>query len=92
LFGAVCINGSDTLIADAQAPTIAKRLPVWYRERVNAPSFLLLPMRLKQAPFGLIYADHARAGAMQVSERELALLRTLRNQAVMAFRQHAPPG
>ena len=92
LFGAVCVNGSDTLIADAHAPNIAKRLPAWYRERVNAPSFLLLPMRLKQAPFGLIYADHARADAMQVSERELALLRTLRNQAVMAFRQHAPPG
>jgi hypothetical protein len=29
---------------------------------------------------------------MQVSERELALLRTLRNQAVMAFRQHTPQG
>jgi serine/threonine protein kinase len=92
LFGAVCVNGSDTLIADARAPAIAKRLPNWYRERVDAPSFLLLPMRMKQAPFGLIYADHARAGAMQVSERELALLRTLRNQAVMAFRQHTPQG
>lgn len=92
LFGAVCVNGSDTLIADARAPSIAKRLPAWYRERVDAPSFLLLPMRMKQAPFGLIYADHARAAAMQVSERELALLRTLRNQAVMAFRQHAPQG
>ena len=90
LFGAVCVNGSDILIADARTPAVAKRLPAWYRERVGAPSFLLLPMRMKQAPFGLIYADHARAGAMQVSERELALLRTLRNQAVMAFRQRAP--
>ena len=92
LFGAVCIKGSDTLIADAHAPSIAQRLPAWYRQQVNAPSFLLLPMVMKQAPFALIYADQAQAGALQVGERELALLRTLRNQAVMAFRQAAPLG
>jgi serine/threonine protein kinase len=90
LFGAVCIKGSDTLIADAHAPAIAQRLPAWYRQQVNAPSFLLLPMVMKQAPFALIYADQAQAGALQVGDRELALLRTLRNQAVMAFRQAAP--
>ena len=87
LFGAVCLKGSDTLIADARAPSIAQRLPTWYRQHVDAPSFLLLPMLMKQAPFAMIYADQARAGGLQVSERELALLRTLRNQAVMAFRQ-----
>ncbi len=90
LFGAVCIKGSDTLIADARATAIAQRLPAWYRQQVNAPSFLLLPMMMKQAPFALIYADQAQAGALQVGDRELALLRTLRNQAVMAFRQAAP--
>jgi eukaryotic-like serine/threonine-protein kinase len=90
LFGAVCIKGSDTLIADARAPAIAQRLPAWYRQQVNAPSFLLLPMQMKQAPFALIYADQAQAGGLQVGDRELALLRTLRNQAVMAFRQAAP--
>ncbi|GCL63385.1 serine/threonine protein kinase [Pseudaquabacterium pictum] len=90
LFGAVCLKGSDTLIADARAPAIAQRLPAWYRQQVDAPSFLLLPMQMKQAPFALIYADQAQAGALQVGDRELALLRTLRNQAVMAFRQAAP--
>jgi eukaryotic-like serine/threonine-protein kinase len=90
LFGAVCIKGSDTLIADTHAPAIAQRLPDWYRQQVNAPSFLLLPMMMKQAPFAMIYADQAQAGALQVGDRELALLRTLRNQAVMAFRQAAP--
>ena len=59
LFGAVCLKGSDTLIADAHAPAIAQRLPTWYLQQVNAPSFLLLPMLMKQAPFALIYADQA---------------------------------
>jgi hypothetical protein len=33
------------------------------------------------------YADMGAEGALVLSEEELAMLRTLRNQAVMAFRQ-----
>jgi serine/threonine protein kinase len=89
LLAAVCIKNADTLIADARAPHIAQRLPAWYLKDVNAASFLLLPMVMKGAPFALIYGDKAEPGALALSERELALLRTLRNQAVMAFRQSA---
>jgi len=39
------------------------------------------------APFALIYADKAEPGAIVLGEKELSMLRTLRNQAVMAFRQ-----
>jgi len=88
LFAAVCAKGMDTLIKDATAANIASRLPPWYRQAVNAPAFLLLPMVVKGAPFALIYADKAEAGAIDLGEKELSLLRTLRNQAVMAFRQH----
>jgi hypothetical protein len=35
----------------------------------------------------MIYADKAEQGSLVVDEKELAMLRTLRNQAVMAFRQ-----
>ena len=83
LFAAVCAKGADLLIADAS--TVAKRLPAWYRQRVNAPTFLLLPMQLKGSLFGLIYADKAVAGTIQLDETELALLRALRDQAVAAF-------
>lgn len=87
LFAAVCLKGADTLIQDARAANIAPRLPSWFRGELQAQSFLLLPLMLKGAPLGLIYADHAMAGAVQLGEKELSLLRTLRNQAVMAFRQ-----
>ena len=87
LFAAVCAKGVDTLIADATSGNIAARLPEWYRQSVNAPSFLLLPMAAKHVSFALIYADKAQPGAMALGEKELSLLRTLRNQAVMAFRQ-----
>jgi serine/threonine protein kinase len=87
LFAAVCAKGADTLISDATVPNVAARLPGWYREKVNAPAFLLLPLTLKGAPFALIYADKAQPGGIDLGEKELSLLRTLRNQAVMAFRQ-----
>jgi serine/threonine protein kinase len=87
LFAAVCARGADTLISDAGVESIASRLPAWHARRFDARSFVLLPMALKGAVFGLIYADKAEAGAIRLDEKGLNLLRTLRNQAVMAFRQ-----
>jgi len=89
LFAAVCSKGADTLISDATVANIAARLPAWYRSGVNAPAFLLLPLLMKGAPFALIYADKAEPGGIDLGEKELSLLRTLRNQAVMAFRHAA---
>ncbi|MDQ6685790.1 MAG: serine/threonine protein kinase, partial [Pseudomonadota bacterium] len=86
LFSAACMKGADVFIADASATAIATRLPAWFRQGVQAKSFLLLPVLLNNAPLALIYADHGSTGA-QLGQRELSLLRTLRNQAVMAFKQ-----
>jgi eukaryotic-like serine/threonine-protein kinase len=85
LFATACRKGADMLISDAAR--MAERLPGWFRSEVNAPSFLLLPLVMKGAPLALIYADKGEAGAIVLEDKELALLRTLRNQAVMAFKQ-----
>lgn len=92
LFSVVCLKGADTLIVDASAPGIVGRLPTWFRDQVQAPTFLLLPLVMKRKGqpdmvLGMIYADKGQANALQINEKELSLLRTLRNQAVMAFKQ-----
>ncbi len=87
LFTAVCTKGADAMISDATEAHITARLPPWYRSQINAPTFLLLPVNIKGKPFGLIYADKADKGDLVLDQKELALLQTLRNQAVMAFRQ-----
>ncbi len=87
LFAVVCNKGTDTMISDATETRITQRLPEWYRKGLCAPTFLLLPLMIKSAPFGLIYADKKTRGALELDDKELALLRTLRNQAVMAFKQ-----
>ena len=89
LLAAVCHKGVDTLIADATVANVASRLPAWLQRQPHAQTFLLLPMAMKGATFALIYADRAQAGSIAAGEKELSLLRTLRNQAVMAFRQAA---
>ncbi len=83
LFAAICAKGADLLIADTQ--TVAKRLPAWYGQKVKGETFLLLPMMVKGQAIGLIYADRAEAGTLKVSEAELALLRSLRDQTVLAM-------
>jgi HD-like signal output (HDOD) protein len=87
LFSIVCLKGADTMISDARETRISQRLPDWYHKGLNAPAFLLLPLQIKGGPFGLIYADKVQNGSLTLDERELSLLRTLRNQAVMAFKQ-----
>ncbi|RZI56608.1 MAG: serine/threonine protein kinase [Rubrivivax sp.] len=87
LFTAICTKGVDTLIADASQPKIAERLPPWFLSGAKAHSFLILPMALRGAPFAMIYADKAQPGSVVLDEKQLSLLRTLRNQAVMAFKQ-----
>jgi hypothetical protein len=87
LFTAICLKGADTLISDTSDPRLANRLPDWYRKSFNAPTFLILPLMIKGKAFGLIYADKSEQGGLRLDEKELALLRTLRNQGVMAFKQ-----
>lgn len=87
LFAIVCNKGVDTMISDSSESRIAQRLPGWYHSGLNAPTFLLLPLQIKGVSFGLIYADKTAHGSLTLDDRELSLLRTLCNQAVMAFKQ-----
>ena len=86
LLSVACKKAADTLISDASADNVRSRLPTWLQREADARSFVLLPMTMKSAPFALIYADCATAGGIVLGDRELSLLRTLRNQAVMAFK------
>jgi serine/threonine protein kinase len=83
LFAWLAARGADLLISDSNS--VAARLPAWYRQRINAPTFLLLPVMLKGAPIGMIYADKGKAGSIVLGEQDLGLLRALRDQAAAAL-------
>jgi GAF domain-containing protein len=79
----------DIFISDTGDPKIAARIPDWHRRAFTAGAFLLFPIIVKDKPFGMIYADAAGANSISIEEDEIRLLRTLRNQAVLAVRQSA---
>jgi len=86
VFCAATDKGVDILIRDINDPLIAARIPEWYRKMVPARSMLLLPINVKGKPVALIYADRDEADGIRIPEQELALLRTLRNQAILAIK------
>jgi eukaryotic-like serine/threonine-protein kinase len=80
-------KGVDIVIENIDAESIANKIPAWYRKLVDAQSFILLPIVINKKTLGLFYADMKNAESLKLSERQLSLLRTLRNQAVLAIKQ-----
>ena len=64
-----------------------RRIPEWYRKGINAGTFVIFPLCIKGNPVAMIYSDADHAGEIVIPEKELSLLRTLRNQAVLAIKQ-----
>ena len=87
VFHAAMSKGVDILISDINDPKIKERIPDWYRKSITAQTFVLFPLNIKNVPVAMIYADKERAGDIVIPESELSLLRTLRNQAVLAIKQ-----
>jgi HD-like signal output (HDOD) protein len=87
IFHAALANGVDILIGDTRDAKIAPRIPAWYRQAVTAETFVVFPLCVRGNPVAMIYADRQRAGEIVIAEQELSLLRTLRNQAVLAIKQ-----
>lgn len=87
IFHAALSKGVDILISDTRDPKIASRIPDWFRKGVNAGTFVVFPLSIKGNAVAMIYADCDNAGEIVIPEKELSLLRTLRNQAVLAIKQ-----
>jgi eukaryotic-like serine/threonine-protein kinase len=80
-------KGVDIFISDVDDPKIAGKIPDWHRKTVIAKTFVLLPLLIKGKAVGLIYCDRDRAGSIVIPEKELSLMKTLRNQALLAIKQ-----
>lgn len=80
-------NGVDIVIKDIADPKIANKVPPWYRATVSARTFILMPLMIKDQAVGLIYCDKQQANSIVIPERELSLMKSLRNQALLAIKQ-----
>lgn len=82
-------KGLDIVIEDVLAPNIAGKIPAWYSNNIDSKYFLVLPIVVNKIAVGLIYADRQESKSFQISNQQLSMLRTLRNQAVLAIKQKA---
>jgi eukaryotic-like serine/threonine-protein kinase len=89
LFTALCQRGADSAIEDAHSGAVAARLPVWFRTHFKAASFLVMPLVVRGAPAGMLYGEPTEGQALALDEKTWGLLRTLRNQLLMALKQAA---
>ncbi len=79
-------NGVDIVINDIDEPKIAAKIPAWYRN-IGAKTFALMPMMQKGKTVALIYYDKQQANSIVVAERQMNLIKTLRDQALLALKR-----
>ncbi|MHB9118217.1 MAG: protein kinase domain-containing protein [Burkholderiales bacterium] len=87
VFHAAISQGVDIFIEDIDAGNIKDRIPGWYRQLVPAQSFILFPVVIDKKAVGMFYGDKDALSDLSIQPKELSLLKTLRNQAVLAIRQ-----
>jgi len=85
-FSAAVAQGVDILISDTQADNIRNRIPSWHAGQVKSRSFLLLPVTVGKKPLALIYLDSDH-GPITLAPQVLNMMKVLRNQALLAFKQ-----
>ena len=85
-YGAIS-KSADICIEDRDSERVRAYIPAWYRDAVQARGFVLFPVIVNRKPMALIYADHEEAGRLRFADGELNLLKTLRNQAILAIQQ-----
>ncbi|WP_062790680.1 HDOD domain-containing protein [Aquitalea pelogenes] len=77
----------DIFIEDASAAAISSHIPAWYRQLNLAQTFIIFPLVLEKRKIGFLYGDKKQAHSLPLRPDELNLLKTLRNQALLAIRQ-----
>jgi serine/threonine protein kinase len=89
-FYAAISSGADVHIENVNAESIREHIPDWYRKLVpSVQSIALFPVMVNKKPVALFYGDSDHAGRLAFDAGELNLLKTLRNQAVLAIRQRS---
>ncbi len=89
IFSATAFEGVDVFLEDFNDAAAQARIPAWYSELVPSSSLCLLPVVVGGKTIGLLYGDKTEPGRLKFDQEQVSLLKTLRNQAVIAIRASA---
>ena len=79
-------NNVDIKIDDSKDEKIVDKIPPWYHRKIGSKSFILFPIVIKHSPVAVIYIDSTQNQSISISDHQLSLLKTLRNQAILAIK------
>ena len=79
-------NNVDIHIENSLDKKFRQKIPRWYHENIGAKSFIIFPVIINDAPVAMIYIDSADGASISFTENQLGLLKTLRNQAILAIK------
>lgn len=79
-------NNVDVYIANALEEKIQADIPDWYKQISKAGSFIIFPLTVNKKTLGLIYADHPVPNGLELDKKVLNLLKSLRNQVLLAIK------
>jgi len=79
-------NNVDIKIDDTREAKIHDKIPQWFHRKVGSTSFILFPIVVKHSPIAMIYIDSPNAQNISITDSQLSLLKTLRNQAILAIK------
>ncbi len=76
----------DIKIDDTQDTKIKDKIPAWFHRKIGSKFFILFPIMIKHSPIAVIYIDSIQTSGISISDKQLSLLKTLRNQAILAIK------
>lgn len=76
----------DIKIDNTQDEKIRAKIPDWYHKKIGSQFFVLFPIIINHSPVALIYIDSTESKNIAISDNQLGLLKTLRNQAILAIK------
>jgi eukaryotic-like serine/threonine-protein kinase len=79
-------NNVDIKIDNTQDEKIKDKIPDWYHRKIGSSFFILFPIVIKHSPIAVLYIDSIENRDIHISDDQLSLLKTLRNQAILAIK------
>jgi eukaryotic-like serine/threonine-protein kinase len=79
-------NNVDIKIENTREEKIKDKIPDWYHRKIGSSFFILFPIVIKHSPIAVLYIDSTENRDINISDDQLSLLKTLRNQAILAIK------
>ncbi len=86
IFNLALKHQKDMVIEDMGERDNQNMMPDWYRRQYSKKSMLVFPLVVKNIPIGILYIDSILPVSVS-DEAQLAMIKTLRNQIILAIRQ-----